>query len=509
MDSPPPPPSSSTDSSIHRPPPSLREDQVANAVRFLSHPSVRAAVVSKKNEFLVQKGLTPPEISEAFRRSADQPAPPPTTSSAPADNTSPHLPPSLSTPPSYSSAYPPPPPHPPPYPYYGQASPPPPPPHYGAPMAGYGVMSPYGTSSPTAGWSWQVLRGWAMPVLVSLSLAGIVSQLWTRYRRWRALEEEEAKRQSRRSQLGDPRVEILEEQREEGFSTTSGGGHRKKAAGEEGQNSEKISVELKALRETISAMINDQTDQIKALCSLMKDMMAQQALTNTTTAATVPSASSRSCSRVLLDSLGCSEDPDEVGRAELSSLVQKVTTESSDKAGPPAAEGAKKSLGTLMLILSNLLQNPRSEKYRKINIFSPRFRERFGDSPTSVFRLLSYLGYRQEGQIYTFNRADTTTVEVCFQLLKEAYDNIGSLHQCQPPKSPMPLHLAAPSFISSPWTLSSSELEGRGEEDAKDACRRASSVEAEVLTAAAASVEAGPLDGGATGGVDNNGAIRV
>lgn len=46
----------------------LREDQVQNAVKFLSHPKVRGSPVVYRRSFLERKGLTKGEIDEAFRR---------------------------------------------------------------------------------------------------------------------------------------------------------------------------------------------------------------------------------------------------------------------------------------------------------------------------------------------------------------------------------------------------------------------------------------------------------
>ncbi|XP_057951397.1 peroxisomal membrane protein PEX14 isoform X4 [Malania oleifera] len=56
----------------------MREEQVQNAVKFLSHPKVRGSPVIYRRSFLEKKGLTKEEIDEAFRRVPD---PPPTLSS--------------------------------------------------------------------------------------------------------------------------------------------------------------------------------------------------------------------------------------------------------------------------------------------------------------------------------------------------------------------------------------------------------------------------------------------
>ncbi|XP_020573088.1 peroxisomal membrane protein PEX14 [Phalaenopsis equestris] len=49
----------------------LREDQVQNAVKFLSHPKVKGSPVIYRRSFLERKGLTKEEIDEAFRRVPD------------------------------------------------------------------------------------------------------------------------------------------------------------------------------------------------------------------------------------------------------------------------------------------------------------------------------------------------------------------------------------------------------------------------------------------------------
>ncbi|XP_022726854.1 peroxisomal membrane protein PEX14 [Durio zibethinus] len=51
----------------------IREDQVLNAVKFLSHPKVRGSPVVYRRSFLERKGLTKEEIDEAFRRVPDPP----------------------------------------------------------------------------------------------------------------------------------------------------------------------------------------------------------------------------------------------------------------------------------------------------------------------------------------------------------------------------------------------------------------------------------------------------
>jgi len=51
-----------------RVPSPLREDLIANAVGFLSHPKVRTAASSQKMSFLRKKGLNEGEIEEAFKR---------------------------------------------------------------------------------------------------------------------------------------------------------------------------------------------------------------------------------------------------------------------------------------------------------------------------------------------------------------------------------------------------------------------------------------------------------
>ncbi|XP_017637973.1 peroxisomal membrane protein PEX14 isoform X1 [Gossypium arboreum] len=51
----------------------IREDQVSNAVKFLSHPKVRGSPVIYRRSFLERKGLTKEEIDEAFRRVPDPP----------------------------------------------------------------------------------------------------------------------------------------------------------------------------------------------------------------------------------------------------------------------------------------------------------------------------------------------------------------------------------------------------------------------------------------------------
>ncbi|GFZ17471.1 peroxin 14 [Actinidia rufa] len=51
----------------------MREEQVQNAVKFLSHPKVKGSPVMYRRSFLERKGLTKEEIDEAFRRVPDPP----------------------------------------------------------------------------------------------------------------------------------------------------------------------------------------------------------------------------------------------------------------------------------------------------------------------------------------------------------------------------------------------------------------------------------------------------
>ncbi|KAI3759387.1 hypothetical protein L6452_07161 [Arctium lappa] len=50
----------------------VREEQVQNAVKFLSHPKVKGSPVMYRRSFLERKGLTKEEIDEAFRRVPDE-----------------------------------------------------------------------------------------------------------------------------------------------------------------------------------------------------------------------------------------------------------------------------------------------------------------------------------------------------------------------------------------------------------------------------------------------------
>lgn len=50
----------------------IREEQVQNAVNFLSHPRVRGSPIVHRRNFLEKKGLTKEEIDEAFSRVPDQ-----------------------------------------------------------------------------------------------------------------------------------------------------------------------------------------------------------------------------------------------------------------------------------------------------------------------------------------------------------------------------------------------------------------------------------------------------
>ncbi|KAG6502851.1 hypothetical protein ZIOFF_035140 [Zingiber officinale] len=61
----------SLEKSVFTIPEPVREDQVQNAVNFLSHPKVRGSPVLYRRAFLEKKGLRKEEIDEAFRRVPD------------------------------------------------------------------------------------------------------------------------------------------------------------------------------------------------------------------------------------------------------------------------------------------------------------------------------------------------------------------------------------------------------------------------------------------------------
>lgn len=65
------PPKETSPSSVFVNSEPIREDQVRNAVSFLSHPRVRGSPVVHRRNFLERKGLTKEEIDEAFRRVPD------------------------------------------------------------------------------------------------------------------------------------------------------------------------------------------------------------------------------------------------------------------------------------------------------------------------------------------------------------------------------------------------------------------------------------------------------
>ncbi|KAJ8771778.1 hypothetical protein K2173_026955 [Erythroxylum novogranatense] len=60
----------------------MREDQIQNAIKFLSHPKVRGSPIVHRRSFLEKKGLTKEEINEAFRRVPDPPPSAPATSTS-------------------------------------------------------------------------------------------------------------------------------------------------------------------------------------------------------------------------------------------------------------------------------------------------------------------------------------------------------------------------------------------------------------------------------------------
>ncbi|XP_072999015.1 peroxisomal membrane protein PEX14-like isoform X1 [Typha latifolia] len=66
--------SESSEKPVFANPEPMREDQIQNAVKFLSHPKVRGSPIIHRRSFLENKGLTKEEIDEAFRRVPDPPS---------------------------------------------------------------------------------------------------------------------------------------------------------------------------------------------------------------------------------------------------------------------------------------------------------------------------------------------------------------------------------------------------------------------------------------------------
>ncbi len=77
-------PSEKAEAAAAAPPAPGSEDQITNAVAFLTHPKVRESTEASKRSFLKSKGLSEADIDEAFRRAGPASASAPATSASPA-----------------------------------------------------------------------------------------------------------------------------------------------------------------------------------------------------------------------------------------------------------------------------------------------------------------------------------------------------------------------------------------------------------------------------------------
>eukprot|EP00921_Rhytidocystis_pertsovi_P007804 GHVQ01012953.1.p1 GENE.GHVQ01012953.1~~GHVQ01012953.1.p1 ORF type:complete len:613 (-),score=75.40 GHVQ01012953.1:1485-3323(-) len=481
----------------------VREDQIANAVRFLSHPSVRNAAPSKKHEFLANKGLTQLEINEAFRRtfpgeqqltSRSQQAPV-VAESLPVESTA--LQPFPPTQPNSGNG---------PLVYYG-----PPQPNmsnHGVPFAygpSYPYSSPFPSISPTGGWGW--FRGWLVPVLVSVGFAGLISQIWSRYTEWkssRALADDAGHRAatatSSRSRHGTQRRRLGDANRSTGryveasdseevcselacdeiqvgdnrskrmaYESISETSHRSTnplSHGRESSTAAVISKELHSFKAEMTNVINEQKQHLNTISDMMKDLIKQNAGSGgrepqpLATAETYINAWSTSYKDESFKS--CSEPPGRHDRSEQINgtghrrleastdserrvIIQDddanqrsdilALTRSIVMAGEQSNGNAdvKKPLATLLLMIKNLLQNPHSDKYRKVNSLTPRMKERFGSSLPLAFELLEYLGFQKQGNVYTFMGSDLSPIETAFNVIGEVLTQQGPSSQgCAP-----------------------------------------------------------------------------
>ncbi|CEM26609.1 unnamed protein product [Vitrella brassicaformis CCMP3155] len=423
------------------PPPAngtIREDQVQNAVRFLSHPSVQAASEEQKREFLKKKGLPDSEIAEAFQRVKQQqqtqvspspspPSPTPAVASA--------LVPSSMPPPPYPAAY---------------------------PLGSYPY--PYGRiKSRRKGWV-QRLQEWTVPMIISFGAYAILHYVWDMYTKWRIEEAAAAPREAAESGGALP----LEGDDEDDSGRRGGRGLGMRRAGDEHMDGRPIPAaaatngeadelspgmppmslsmsfalsneiremknEVKRREDALLDMVQRQGHELREMAGVIKSLLQQQQQQHQRPSQASGAAEVDGVMPSMTDAIQqpptsrptspspAASDAREMAAVdgEVSACVRALVDDCEGR------EEAKKTLATLQLILKNLLTYPDADRYRKINASSARFNERLG-TKRSTPALLKCIGFEQKQQSYAFVGLDMSRVQAARTLLEQTLDSLSA-----------------------------------------------------------------------------------
>ncbi|CAE7593364.1 unnamed protein product [Symbiodinium natans] len=164
----------------------------------------------------------------------------------------------------------------------------------------------------------------------------------------------------------------------------------------------------------------------------------------------------------------------------INSCLQRLVAESNSKAE------AAKSLSTLAMVLRNLLNDPSSEKNRKVNTSSTRFSEIFRNNSAAA-ELLKLAGFQFQHPNFVFgdNGQSTEGAQRTLDLLQEAQRNLDQTWTSKPPGAPGTLAGSAP-----PGAPATPEEEARAPTGAAQAVTTAPAGPATTVPAPAASVAA-------------------
>jgi len=366
---------------------SIREDQVANAVRFLQNDRTQNATDDAKKDFLRKKGLTEGEINESLHRhsggsassSTPVPQPPAHAPAAPAAPSIAHAP--------YEQVV---------YPNY-------PPQQYMPPPMYY----PQRESNSTSWWK----------ILISGAVAAGLGFLANNYYR----NQEQQKERERQPQIQtqtQPQAhgnalqltEYASPQRQNMLPMEN---TKELEVANNTGSAPQIQVNLESLEELLKQQAKDQKEWMTRL--LESQRQQAQTLQNITQKvaslslnqtikpqADLSDASLHILQETLLEAVrtnranGAPLDDEIAEKVEkIKDCIKVMMNESESK------EEARKSLNMLNIILDNLRRHPDTEKYRKVNTTSARFKERFS-SNQKADEFFTAVGFESSGPNFIF-----------------------------------------------------------------------------------------------------------
>lgn len=425
---------------------SIREDQVANAVRFLQNDKTQQATDEQKKEFLKKKGLTDGEINEALHRysggtsqsstsGAPLPAAPPQPMSvAPAPAaTMAHAQP-------YDQVV---------YPNYA-AQPYMPPPIY------------YPQRENNNGSWWKLLFGTAV--------AAGLGFLANNYYRLQEQQKELERQKTTQPQTHANPLQLTEYASPQRQNMLPVENTKECEVAHTALAPPQVTVNLESIEELLKQQAKDHKEMMQRL--LESQRQQAQTLQNITQKvaslslnqtikpqADLSDASLHILQETLLEAVrtnvanGAPVDDEIAGKVEkIRNCIQVMITESESK------DEAKKSLNMLNVILDNLRRHPDTEKYRKVNTTSARFKERFSSSQKAD-EFFTAVGFEASGPNFIFPSGPMSpTVQKAMNLIADTLKDLDDIWNNRGKSENTPLMQPTP-MTASPWTAPTSTPE--------------------------------------------------